>query len=197
MAATLRALAGTHMVLVTAEGTHGPRIAEVRSPAKTGSATSSSSPLRGGRLPLPRLQGRAATDVDPLAEHQEARAWPTERSSWAPFHLVACQAGPLLWSSRVVDDISHEGLQVLLREEGGSRITARIPGSKLASSMERPSGTPMPPIVRSRHIPPLDLRHRQGRNCETQAGRGMIPMRPSACRPRAAASVYISAELAL
>ncbi len=39
MAATLRALAGTHMVLVTAEGTHGPRIAEVRSPAKTGSAS--------------------------------------------------------------------------------------------------------------------------------------------------------------
>src|SRR6266511_5716922 len=107
MPATLRALAGTHMVLVTAEGTHWPRIAEVRSPAKTGSATSSSSPLRGGRLPLPRLQGRAATDVDPLAEHQEARAWPTERSSWAPFYLVACpprhrwrRRGALVWRPR-------------------------------------------------------------------------------------------------
>ncbi|GAA2321434.1 hypothetical protein GCM10010234_79090 [Streptomyces hawaiiensis] len=75
------------------------------------------------RIPLPAVQRRSTKDFHPLPELREikkiAKSRPAEHglpfSTWSLAKLA-----DFLVAEGVVDDISHEGLRVLLREEGMS-----------------------------------------------------------------------------
>lgn len=103
------------MVLLSAQGMPVAKIADV-------TFTSQRGWLRGG---LPEVQGRPTENLHPPGTpgiKKIAKSRPDEHglplSTWSLAKLLA----DFLVAEGVVDDISHEGLRLLLREEGEARV---------------------------------------------------------------------------